>query len=70
MNQKQKRAILIGLILFVLMFFFPPCFKTGLRKGLVFGGYQFILLADRVDVSLLMAQWFMVAVVTGGAVLL
>lgn len=78
MNNKQKIAIVIGLILVVLMGLFPP-WKTTMLGIEVSLGYHLIfapmgvkeqLGPSNVDALRLLVQWIGVCIVIGGVVLI
>jgi len=80
MNLGQKICLWIGIVLIVLMGIFPPWVAATPGGGNYIGsGYSFILNPPnlqseelwrcRIDFPQLMAQWSMVAVITGGLII-
>ena len=84
MNTKQRRVILIGFVVIVLMGLFPPWLRTNVDVHAQSAyareehdGYALVFMSRlvrhhsggghyrRVDCSLLLCQWFLVAAVTG-----
>lgn len=79
MNKKQKIVLWVGIAIFVLMELFPPWMAANPQGGnYIAAGYGFILNPPhfqseelwrcRIDFPQLLAQWAMVAVVTGGLI--
>jgi hypothetical protein len=69
MNRKQTIVMWIGIGVFVLMGLYPP--TPAYKRGLSYGrdwNYTFILDANEVVLEKLVAQWAILAAVTGGLI--
>lgn len=72
MNRRQRVCLWIGIVVFVLMGLFPPCYGLGPGES----AYTFLFLpllqVDTywwIDIHRLCVQWAIVVVVTGGLIL-
>lgn len=67
MSKKQLRVLWMGIVLFVLMGFFPPeaQYFRGERCAVE---YEFILTAPNIAFGVLLVQWAIAAAVTGGLI--
>ena len=72
MNKIQLIILWVGIAIVVLMGIFPPWAVT-YQGGGPYEGYAFILSRPReichIETTLLLVQWIMVAVVTGGLII-
>jgi hypothetical protein len=68
MNRNQRRSLVAAIVVVALMGFFPPTVKSrGFGEGSSRGYHSILDIPQglRVDVGLLLAQWFGVILVAG-----